>query len=78
MTRYLDACTSLAHTVLKLLEQYSHDHHVYVKSKRQRKKTQKDATSGGESESEDDRPKAKSVAEKAFQFTAFEMVASNF
>jgi len=72
--RYLDACTSLAHTVLKLLEQYSQDHRMYVKSKRQNKRKQEEQASEGESESEHDRTTARKVAEKAFQFSTFETV----
>jgi hypothetical protein len=68
----LDACTSLAHTVLKLLEHFSQDRRLYVKSKRQRLKAKNQH--GDESESEDERAVTKRVAEKAFQFSAFEVV----
>jgi hypothetical protein len=73
ISRYLEACTSLAHTVLKLLEQFSQDRRLYVKSKRQRLKS-KNHEHGDESESEDERTVTKRVAEKAFQFSAFEVV----
>jgi hypothetical protein len=72
--RFLDACTSLAHTVLKLLEQFSQDRRLYVKSKRQRIKNNNGHENEGESESEDERTTTKRVSEKAFQFTAFESV----
>lgn len=68
----MDACTSLAHTVLKLLEHFSQDRRLYVKSKRQRLKAKNQH--GDESESEDERTVTKRVAEKAFQFSAFEVV----
>src|SRR5271156_1093294 len=71
-SRYLDACTSLAHIVLKVLEQFSQDQRMYIKSKRQRKAS-KNRQHGDESDSEDER-QAKRVSEKAFQFTAFEIV----
>jgi len=70
--RYLDACTSLAHIVLKVLEHFSEDQRMYIKSKRQRK-ADKNRQQGGESDSEDER-QTKRVSEKAFQFTAFESV----
>jgi hypothetical protein len=73
MSSYLDACTSLAHTVLKLLEHFSQDRRLYVKSKRQQLKS-KNHEHGDESESDDERTVTKRVAEKAFQFSAFEAV----
>jgi hypothetical protein len=72
--RYLDSCTSLAHTVLKLLEQFSQDRRLYVKSKRQRLKSDNGDGQGSETESEDERSTNKRVAEKAFHFSAFESV----
>lgn len=72
--RYLDSCTSLAHTVLKLLEQFSQDRRLYIKSKRQRLQNDYGDDQGGESESEDERSTNKRVAEKAFRFFAFESV----
>jgi replication fork protection complex subunit Tof1/Swi1 len=71
--RYLDACTSLTHTILKVLEAFSEDRRLYIKSKRQRK-VKKNANEG-ESESDDDRPSNRTVAEKAFQFQSFETVS---
>lgn len=71
--RYLDACTALAHTVLKLLEQFSQDRRLYIRSKRQKLKNKQD-DQGGESESEDERTVTRKVAEKAFQFSSFESV----
>jgi hypothetical protein len=76
MFRFLDSCTSLTHTVLKLLEQFSEDQRLYVKSKRQRKRNEKDPAPGDESEAEEDQPRAKTVAEKSFHFAAFELVTS--
>jgi hypothetical protein len=72
--RYLDSCTSLAHTVLKLLEQFSQDRRLYVKSKRQRLKRNHGVGQDSESESEDEQSTNKKVAEKAFHFSAFESV----
>ena|SRR3981189_336780 len=71
--RYLDACTALTHTVLKLLEQFSQDRRLYIRSKRQKLRNKQD-DQGGESESEDERTVTRKVAEKAFQFSAFESV----
>jgi len=73
----LDACTSLAHSVLKLLEQFSQDRRLYVKSKRQRTKPD-NTKEPGESDSEDERLAVKKVAEKAFQFSTFESVTSDY
>jgi len=70
----LDACTSLASTVLKLLEQFSQDRRLYVKSKRQRTKNSTTHQDDVDSEAEDERAVTKRVAEKAFQFTSFESV----
>lgn len=77
---FLDTCTSLAHTVLKLLEEFSQDQRLYIKSKRQKKKSintdvQNDS---GNSDDEDEPMVRKRVAEKAFQFQSFEAVSSNF
>ena len=74
MSRYLDACTSLAHITLKVLEQFSQDQRMYIKSKRQRKADK--VQQGDESGSEDER-QVRKVSEKAFQFTAFETVCSS-
>ena len=71
-TRFLDACTSLTHTVLKVLEEFSQDKRIFVKSRRQRKA--KDSVAEGESESDDERGAARRVAEKSFQFSSFESV----
>jgi len=72
-SRYLDTCTALAHTVLKLLEQFSQDRRLYIRSKRQKVKNRQD-NQGEESESDDERTVTRKVAEKAFQFSAFESV----
>jgi len=77
MFRFLDACTSLAHTVLKLLEQFSQDQRLYVKSKRQRKRREKEQGGDEESETEENKALSKTVAEKSFQFAAFEIVNSS-
>ncbi len=71
----MDACTALAHTVLKLLEHFSQDRRLYIRSKRQKIKNKQD-DQGGESESEDERTVTRRVAEKAFQFSSFETVRS--
>jgi replication fork protection complex subunit Tof1/Swi1 len=76
--RFLDACTSLAHTVLKLLEQFSQDRRMYVRSKRQRPRLKNADEHSDGCESEDERTANKSVAEKAFHFTAFESVRDLF
>jgi hypothetical protein len=75
--RFLDACTSLTHTVLKLLEQFSEDRRLYVKSKRQNKKSVNSNVQNddGNSEDEDEPTIRRRVTEKAFQFKAFEQVS---
>jgi len=74
--RFLDACTSLAQTVLKLLEVFSQDQRLYIKSKRQKKRsTNTDVQEDGSNSEDEDQPTArKRVAEKAFQFQLFEAV----
>jgi hypothetical protein len=76
-SRFLDACTSLTHTVLKLLEQFSEDQRLYVKSKRQSKKFSRANVQNDDENSEDeDEPTIRRRAtEKAFQFKAFEQVS---
>jgi len=74
--RFLDACTSLTHTVLKLLEQFSEDRRLYIKSKRQSKKSAPaNVQNDVNSEDEDEPIIRRRVTEKAFQFKAFEQVS---